>query len=108
MRPYRQADFLECGAELGEASYASVVMNPPFSGTHEGKPLDVAHILHAMKFIRPGGRLVALCANGSRQERALGGLAATFGGEYTPLPDDTFASEGTGVRVAMLIIEMPE
>jgi hypothetical protein len=104
----RQANFLECGAELGEASFASVIMNPPFSGTHEGKPVDVAHILHAMKFVRPGGRLVALCANGSRQERALGSLAESFGGEYTPMPDDTFASEGTGVRVAMLVIELPE
>jgi hypothetical protein len=104
----RQADFLECGAELGEATFAAAILNPPYSGSHDGKPVDVAHILHAMKFVRPGGRLVALCANGPRQERALGGLAETFGGEYTPLPDDTFASEGTGVRVAMLVIEIPE
>jgi hypothetical protein len=58
-----------------------------------------------MKFVKPGGRLVALCANGPRQSRELGALAEEHGGTFEPLPEGTFAEEGTNVRVALLVVE---
>ena len=39
-----------------------VVMNPAFSHAS-----DVDHIRHAWQFLKPGGRFVALCADGPRQ-----------------------------------------
>ena len=66
-------------------------MNPPFANAD-----DVKHILHARRFLAPGGRLVAICAAGPRQHDALQGLADSW--EY--LPPGTF--EGTNVRTVLL------
>src|SRR5262249_10806030 len=56
------ADFLECNGELG--TFDRVVMNPPFANGQ-----DITHIQHALAKLKPGGRLVALCANGPRQQQ---------------------------------------
>ena len=91
----RCADFLSLTpADLG--TFDRIVMNPPF-----GNAQDVRHILHARQFLAPGGVLVALCANGPRQRAALQPLAT----EWHSLPAGSFASEGTGVNVAMLVLE---
>ena len=69
-------------------------MNPPFeNGT------DIKHILHARGLLKPGGRLVAICANGPRQQAKLRPLASS----WKPLPSDTFA--GTSVNAALITIE---
>jgi predicted RNA methylase len=85
-------DFLTCTPEqLGR--FQVVVMNPPF-----GDGADVQHVKHALQFLEPGGVLVALCANGPRQQAALRPLAST----WENLPDGTFAGEGTNVRAALM------
>lgn len=81
------------------ASFARIVMNPPFE-----RASDIAHINHARGFLKPGGRLVAICANGPRQQAALQPLAEASGGFYEPLPADTFKQAGTGVNTALLVI----
>jgi protein-L-isoaspartate O-methyltransferase len=93
-----EADFLRCNGELG--SFDRIVMNPPFK---DGA--DIAHILHAVRFLKAGGRLVALCADGPRQAEKLRALAEGCGGSWESLPEGTFAEHGTNVRVAMLVIE---
>lgn len=87
------ADFLACNGDLG--TFDRVVMNPPFSNGQ-----DVRHIQHAATFLRPGGVLVALCANGPRQREALQPLADY----WEDLPPGTFKEAGTGVNVALLVI----
>jgi len=79
-----------------------VVMNPPFE-----RGTDITHIRHALKLLKPGGRLVALCANGPRQREALQPLAEDSGGWWEDLPAGSFKSAGTGVNVALLVIEVP-
>ena len=79
-----------------EDGHDCVLMNPPFS-----KGQDVAHILHALKFLKPGGRLVALCANGPRQQAELRPLATT----WEELPEGTFADQGTNVRAALMMVK---
>ncbi|WP_216846474.1 DUF3560 domain-containing protein [Granulicella sp. L56] len=54
-----QGDFLEVDG-LGN-QWDRIVMNPPFA---DGA--DIKHISHALKHLKPGGRLVAICANGPR------------------------------------------
>jgi len=50
-----EGDFLEQNGNLGK--FDRVLMNPPFeNGT------DIKHIKHALTFLKPGGRLVAICA----------------------------------------------
>lgn len=86
------ADFLSCNGDLG--TFDRIVMNPPFKDA-----ADVAHILYARGMLNPGGRLVAICANGPRQQAKLKPLASM----WEELPPGTF--EGTGVHAALLVIE---
>lgn len=92
-----QGDFLEQNGNLG--TFHRIVMNPPFeNGT------DIKHIKHATTLLKPGGRLVSLCANGPRQQEQLKPLADT----WEELLDGTFKEQGTGVNVAMLVINKPQ
>lgn len=87
-----QADFLE-QSPAGLGLFDRVVMNPPFS---HGS--DVRHVLHALKFLAPGGRLVSIVADGPRQREKLGSLAET----WETLPAGSFKSEGTNVNTALV------
>ena len=88
-------DFLTCTTEqLGH--FNRIVMNPPFA---DGA--DVKHIKHALHFLERDGRLVALCAAGPRQQAELRPLATT----WEELPEDTFASQGTSVRAALMTVQ---
>jgi protein-L-isoaspartate O-methyltransferase len=89
-------DFLTCNGDLGK--FDRVLMNPPFENG-----ADIKHILHAISFLKPGGRLVALCAAGPRQNDKLRPLAHV----WEELPADTFKDAGTGVRAALLVIDAP-
>lgn len=93
-------DFLEQNGNLGK--FDRVVMNPPFING-----ADVKHIKHALTFLNPGGRLVAICANGPRQREALKPLAENSGGWWEDLPEGTFKDQGTNVNTALLVIEAP-
>ena len=91
----RQGDFLEFTPEaLG--LFDVVLMNPPFANG-----ADIKHIRHAMQFLRPGGRLVAICANGPRQNEQLKPIIESCG-EWDDLPAGTFEGSHTGVNTAML------
>lgn len=97
----RQADFLECTPEdLG--TFGLILMNPPFDGG-----ADIRHIEHARKLLKPGGRLVAICANGPRQNAQLRPMVEDLGGEWEELPADTFKEAGTSVRTALLWFDEP-
>lgn len=92
-------NFLEY-QQPGDQTYTSkqfdrVVMNPPFKNAE-----DIKHINHALGLVKPGGVLVALCANGPRQNVAFKDVA-----EYwEPLPEGSFEAQGTGVNVALMVI----
>lgn len=89
-----QGDFLSYSpAALGP--FDAVIMNPPFK---MGR--DILHIEHARRLLAPGGRLVSLCAAGPRQLAKLKPLAA----EWHDLPPGSFATEGTRVAAAIVVI----
>jgi phospholipid N-methyltransferase len=95
------ADFLAATSEEpvcpdSEDGFDRVVMNPPF-----GQAQDVAHIKHALTFLAPGGRLVAICANGPRQQAELRPLATT----WEELPEGTFVDAGTNVRTVLMTVQ---
>lgn len=88
------ADFLtRMGFQIG--TFDTIVMNPPFANGQ-----DIAHIRHAMTFLKPRGRLVALCAAGPRQEKELKPLAS-----HWEVLEDAFREQGTGVRVALMVYD---
>jgi protein-L-isoaspartate O-methyltransferase len=84
-------DFLEYTGH----QFDRIVMNPPFE-----HGADIKHINHAMTLLKPGGRLVALCADGPRQRKEFTPIAV----HWESLPDGSFASQGTGVNVALMVI----
>jgi 16S rRNA G1207 methylase RsmC len=81
-------------------------MNPPFSKGQEAR-----HILHAMKFLRPGGRLAAIASAGvTFRETALYKElreALAIGGKIEELPPGTFSKEGTDVSTVLITWTKP-
>jgi hypothetical protein len=53
--------------------------------------------------LKPGGRLVAICANGPRQKDKLRPIVEARGGIWEELPLDTFIGAGTGVCTVLLM-----
>jgi protein-L-isoaspartate O-methyltransferase len=92
------SDFLECNGDLGK--FDRILMNPPFANGD-----DIKHIQHAVKFLKPNGRLVAICAGGPRQNAILKTLAEDSGGIWEPLEPGTFKESGTMVNAVLLTIE---
>lgn len=88
------ADFLDA-QQLG--LFDSVLMNPPFSNAE-----DIDHITRAHSMLKPGGCVVAICANGPRQNASLRPLVEGDGGTWEVLPADTFKASGTLVSAVLL------
>lgn len=89
-----QRDFLTVEpAELGQ--FDCVLMNPPFH-----MRADIRHIQHALKFLLPGGVLVALCMDTQHREKALRPLAET----WEQIPAGAFRESNTEVPTALLTI----
>jgi SAM-dependent methyltransferase len=90
-----QRDFLACTvAELGR--FDAVAMNPPFH-----MRADIRHILHARTFLKPGGKLAALCFDTPTRAKALRHLCAT----WEPVEAGAFGKEGTSVATVLLTME---
>lgn len=89
-----QRDFLTVEpAELGQ--FDCIVMNPPFK-----RGSDIKHILHACTFLMAESILVAICADGPKQNAMLKPLAET----WIPLPARSFSEANTGVDTVLLTI----
>lgn len=98
-----QEDFLTFTPMAALGRFDAVVMNPPFS-----KSQDVHHVLHAWRFVRPGGTLVAIVSPGFTFRKGLlydrfrKMLADATTRESHDLPPDTFADQGVKVRTVLL------
>ncbi len=89
-----QRDFLTVNPdETGK--FDVVIMNPPFH-----MQSDIKHVKHALRFLKPGGRLGAIVMNVPNRKAALGHLAQ----EWIDLPDQSFRETGTKVATAIIII----
>lgn len=92
----KNRDFMGCGDELG--LFDAILMNPPFSQAQ-----DIDHILHAKKFLKPGGILVAICGDGSRQREVLRPMIEQNRGSWEQLPSGTFQISGTMVCTMLMV-----
>lgn len=93
----RCRDFLEVTDNAGQ--WERILMNPPFE-----KGIDIKHIKHAYELLKPGGKLVAICAGGPRQAEQLKPLSDT----WEALPAGTFEESGTGVNTVLLTMSKAE
>lgn len=82
--------------------YDRVVMNPPFD-----RERDIDHVMHALKFLKPTGFLVAIMSAGTefretRKSTAFRALMEQMNARWWDLPAGSFASVGTNVNTVML------
>jgi len=97
----RHMDFL---AQAPEANYERVVMNPPFA-----KQADIKHVLHALRFLKPGGLLVSVMAGSvvfrdNKLTQDFRDLIRERGGDIEALPEGAFKASGTMVRSVIVTI----
>lgn len=89
-----QRDFLSLSpAETG--LFDCVAMNPPFH-----LRADIAHIFHALTFLRPGGVLVAICMDTPHRAKVLQPMSDY----WEPLPASTFRESNTSTPTVLLRI----
>lgn len=94
-------DFLSIPASR---EYDRIVMNPPFE-----KQSDIRHVLHALDFLRPGGRLVSIMAAGvrfrdNRLTRDFRDRVVSCGGWFEDLPEGSFKESGTMVNTTLVVM----
>jgi type I restriction-modification system DNA methylase subunit len=82
--------------------FDAVCMNPPFS-----KRQDIIHVKHALKFLKPGGKLVSVMSAGVtfRQDNLTKDFRAMIednDGDFTQLAPGSFKSSGTNVNAVVL------
>lgn len=99
------SDFLMLDVEKLEFAFDRVAMNPPFRGQ-----ADIAHVMHALTFLRPGGRLVAVMSAGVRfrqdtRSTSFRTLLFTLGAMVDGLPDGSFLESGTAVQTIIVTID---
>ena len=92
-------DFLTTSAADLNGPFDCIIMNPPFVGG-----ADIKHVLHALTLLATGGRLVAVVADGPRQQERLRPVIEARGGTWEELPPDSFKEQGTNVRTALVVV----
>lgn len=88
--------------------YDRVIMNPPFS-----KQADIKHILHAVEFLKPGGRLAAVMSAGvafreDARSNHFRAFVSELGGQFIALGEGAFKSSGTMVRTVLVTFGIPD
>lgn len=91
-----------------EPEFDRILMNPPF-----GQGAGIAHVFHATKFLKPGGRLVAILGAGLEYRVdgptiELRKLIEAWNGAIQDLPAGSFKESGTDVDVVMITMVKPQ
>jgi predicted RNA methylase len=100
----RLSDFL---SSKPEPVFDRVVMNPPFA-----KQADIAHVLHAAKFLKPGGRLVSIMSASvtfrtDSKTEAFRDFINARGAHHGHLPAASFRQSGTMVNAVVVSFDEP-
>lgn len=87
-------------------SFDCIVMNPPFT-----RGEDVDHVTHALKFLKPGGRLAAIMSAGTKFRSDKKTVAfrellekGPFLAKIDDLPEGSFQVSGTNVRTVLVSV----
>lgn len=105
-----RADFLTLSPPPAADLFDMVAMNPPFD-----RERDIDHVMHAMKFLRPGGMMMAIMSAGTefretRKSVAFRELMKSWHAEWHDLPARSFANSGTGTNIntIRLLVRKPQ
>lgn len=80
------------------ADFDQVVMNPPFYGRHYAK-----HVRHALRFLKPGGRLTAILPASARYDH---GELDDLRPHWDDLPVGSFSESGTNINTTVATIKV--
>ena len=97
-------DFFDLDPLIFQPRFDAIVLNPPFE-----RGEDIAHVLHAYKFLARKGILAAIVSGGvfARQDKkasAFRDFLTVSKADIVGLPTDAFRPSGTGVRCRMVRI----
>lgn len=97
--PVAKGDFLSVEPTR---AFDRVAMNPPFA-----KQADIAHVMHAAKFLKPGGRLVSVMSASvtfrtDKKTEAFRDFLEAHGGKQEKLPEAAFKASGTMVNAVIV------
>lgn len=101
-----QANFMEIDPLQPPTRIEGIIMNPPFSNGQ-----DVEHVVHAMDFLKPGGRLVAIVSpaytfrEGKKWDAFRKLLESNKLLVEKDLPAGTFKESGTNIRTRLICLE---
>ena len=94
------ADFLSVRpADLDKEPYERIVMNPPFT-----KNQDIAHVRHALKWLKPGGVLVAIMLN-NQTRKGFVDLNVEYDPEIEEIDRGAFKESGTNIPTLIVKIQ---
>lgn len=87
-----------------KADYDCIPMNPPFT-----RGSDAEHVVHAVKFLRSGGRLAAITSCGwetgkSKKAQALRAMLDQYDWKTEKIAPGAFKSSGTSIGTVLLTI----
>ena len=82
--------------------YDRVTMNPPFN-----RAQDIAHVTHALRFLKPGGTLVSIMSPGVKFRQGkkydeFRALMDAHDGEIFDVDEGTFKESGTQIRTVIV------
>jgi protein-L-isoaspartate O-methyltransferase len=85
--------------------YDRIVMNPPFS-----RLADIEHVMHAARFLKPDGKLVAITApswgfNSARKAEQFRDFVAECEGHVEEVPAGSFKESGTGIATRIVAMD---
>lgn len=97
-------DFLRQVPEV-LGTFDRIVMNPPFD-----KGLDVDHVTHAVRFLKPDGHLIAIMSAGAefredKRTQRFRDMARKMKGEFFDLPAGSFKESGTNVNTCIVVLK---
>ncbi len=97
-------DFLAVQPDKKAGKFDRVLMNPPFT-----KRQDLKHVLHALNFLAPGGRLVAImsgtASDGLTKLHLLMARIAESCGRWVDVEAGAFKESGTNVKTVILVVD---
>ena len=104
-----EADFCDNAAvDRYIGAVDAVGMNPPFN-----KQQDMKHVRQAFTYLKDGGILVAIMSpawtyRSDKLSQSFRQLVKRYRGDWSELPENTFAESGTNVRTGILTIAKHE
>ena len=99
-----EADFI---AQQPQPIYDRIIMNPPFD-----QQRDIDHVAHAVRFLKPGGKLVAIMSASvefrqNKKSAAFRALIEKMDGSIHDLPPGSFEESGTMVNTCIVVLKKP-